>query len=520
MLVSSAGFTDLQNWSRQIHLGLIGSCDDAAAMAGDDDAGHAFGATYDRTAIAVVNGLGRAVAQLGGTANGLYGMAMDYIRTDADVAASLMRPYELPSSSDPQCEQDPRQVSLPSAVGHNNWFVRDVIAKFWPQADPGKLRQAARDWQKAAELINSLGSEGDRQVQPVTASCRALAVDAFAANWRHMYVDCAVTGPLLNTLSTVSHQLAAACGVFAAQVDKLRTHLEHLAEIAGGVAVVGVGLTFFTLGISDAAGAVGEGAIAAEAAAAATAMTAELSASAELAVLAEAAATVDAAAADLIPVTDVSLGAAAYGSASATMALTTMSTPVPGVIGPIPPDPTSRHQDLTPAEQAEFRAWMARMNADGHTMSVSMPPPVSAKTGRPTKPQVIDARAYQLRVAGDTEYSLYTTLTNPKTGGQARMNADGVRPQDGAAIDAKYVNQQSGCSTPYRMSDVSNTPDFLYKQVESDQKWEMQRYASAINDPRNRVNHLEIDTNDPKAAAYFEAMREANRVPGQTRVVP
>lgn len=520
MLVSSAGFTDLENWGRQIHLGLIGSCDDAAAMAGDDDAGHAFGTKYDRVAAAVVNGLGRAVAQLGGTANGLYSMAMNYIRTDANVAASLMRPYDLPSASDPQCEQDPRQVTLPSTVGHNNWFVRDVIAKFWPQADPDKLRQAASDWQRAAELINRLGSEGDRQVQPVTASCQARAVDAFAANWQRMYVDCAVTGPLLNTLSTVSHQLSAACGSFAAQVDKLRTHLEHLAEIAGGVAVVGLGLTFFTLGISDAAGAVGEGAIAAEAAAAAAAMTAELSASAEIAVLAEASAVVDAAAADLIPVADVSLGGAAYASAATPMALTSMSTPVPGVIGPIPPDPASPYKDLTPGQQAEFRAWMAQMKTDKRTKPVSMPPPFSAKTGKPTKQQVKDARAYQLRVAGDTEYSLYTTLHNPKTDGPASMNADGVRPQDGAAIDAKYVNQQSGCSTPYRMSGVSNTPAFLYKQVESDQEWEMQRYASAIKDPRNQVNHLEIDTNDPQAAAYFEAMRQANNVPGQTRVVP
>jgi hypothetical protein len=163
---------------------------------------------------------------------------------------------------------------------------------------------------------------------------------------------------------------------------------------------------------------------------------------------------------------------------------------------------------------------MAQMDADGRTKSVSMPPAFSAKTGKPTKPQVMNARAYQLRVAGDTEYTLYTPLDNPKTDGQASMNADGVRPQDGAAIDAKYVNQQSGCSTPYRIGSVSNTPEFLYKQVEADQQWEMTRYASAISDPRNRVNHLEIDTNDPQAAAYFEAMRQANNVPGQTRVVP
>jgi hypothetical protein len=147
--------------------------------------------------------------------------------------------------------------------------------------------------------------------------------------------------------------------------------------------------------------------------------------------------------------------------------------------------------------------------------------PAMAQLRQPlTKPQVIAARAYQLRVAGDTEYSLYTTLPNPNGGGDANMNADGVRPQDGAAIEAKYVNQQNGCSSPYRIGNVDNTPDFIYQQVESDQQWEMERYGSAINDPRNRVNHVEIDTNDPQAAAYFEAMRQAYHVPGQTRVVP
>jgi hypothetical protein len=143
MVISSAGFTDLQNWAAQIHSGLIGSADAAAGMAGDDTAGHLFAAKYDPAAQSVVDAFGRAVAQLGGIANGLYTMALNYTKTDADIAANLMRPQALPQSSAPQCDQESQHVAIPSAVGHNTSTVSQVIAKFWPQGSPDKLRQAA-----------------------------------------------------------------------------------------------------------------------------------------------------------------------------------------------------------------------------------------------------------------------------------------------------------------------------------------------------------------------------------------
>ncbi len=46
----------------------------------------------------------------------------------------------------------------------------------------------------------------------------------------------------------------------------------------------------------------------------------------------------------------------------------------------------------------------------------------------------------------------------------------------------------------------------------------MTKYSSAFNDPRNKVNHLELITNDSKAAAYFDAIMAAESVPGRTRI--
>jgi hypothetical protein len=97
---------------------------------------------------------------------------------------------------------------------------------------------------------------------------------------------------------------------------------------------------------------------------------------------------------------------------------------------------------------------MARMQTDGRTSTALGP------TGR--KPNIDARRAYQLRVAGDTEYQLYTTIPDGK-GGQKSMNADGVRPQDGAAVDAKYVGQQPSCKSPLRLNNVDNVPDYVYQ---------------------------------------------------------
>ncbi|MCX4745798.1 hypothetical protein OG455_09720 [Kitasatospora sp. NBC_01287] len=519
MLTASAGFTDLQNWATQIHSGLVGSMDDASGMAGADDAGHAFGTQYDPAAQAVVSAVGQAVAQLGGTANGLYTMALNYLRSDADIAANLMQPQQLPADSDPQCDQEPLNIRIPSAVGYNSSAVDEIIAQFWPQADSGKLRQAATDWQHLAQLVSRLGIEGDKQVSTVTASSSAAAVDSFVANWSKMYVDCA-TAPLLNSIAAAAGQLDAACTSYAQAVDDLRSTLEGLAAGATVVAGAGIALTIFTLGASDAAAAGGEAAIAAEAGSAALAMTAEVEGSAELAVLAETATIVNQAAAGLVPVatagavavTGTALVLASASSATAAAAPTPPAyTVVPGT-PPIARDPASAYPELSPSGQADVRTWMAQLAADGRTTQLPGPSG-NAK---------VDARrAYQLRVAGSTEYSLYTTIDRDNAQGtQYSMDADGVRPSDGAAIDAKYIAPSKGCGSPMRLGNIDQVPDYVYQSTVKGETFKMQKYASAFQDPRNKVNHLEVITNDPPAAAYFAALMTAQQVPGETRIVP
>lgn len=98
------------------------------------------------------------------------------------------------------------------------------------------------------------------------------------------------------------------------------------------------------------------------------------------------------------------------------------------------------------------------------------------------------------------------------------MWADGIREQDGAAIDAKYVTSPDAdrCQSLYN---IGNVPAIVYRKALASQEYEMLRYWSAIEDPRNRVTHLEVITNDTRAAEYFSALRKLDAVPGQVRIV-
>ncbi|MFJ9461480.1 restriction endonuclease fold toxin-2 domain-containing protein [Kitasatospora sp. NPDC101447] len=524
MLLSSAGFSDLQNWASQIYSGLVGSLDAAAGMAGDDETGKKFAAKYDPAAQKLVDAMAQAVAHLGGTANGLYTMAINYLQSDSDVAATMMAPQKLPASTNPQCDQEPVKAKIQSAAGHtDSGAVHEFLAKFWPQGDPARLRQAAKDWKHLAELASKLGTEGDIRVQRVTATSESNAVTSFVQNWTKVHDGCATSGPLLNSVTNAAYKLGMACEAYAQQIEDLRDTLENLAIGAGIVAGAGLVLTFVSFGLSDVAAAGGEAAIAAEAGAAAVAMTAAVEGSAELAVLAEAAAIVEAAEASLIPV-GTALTAAAAGTAvvlaGATDAAAAGKPPVTNNVTdhlpPLPPLPNSGFKDLSPADQKKVEQWMADAEAaTDPKRSKKANDPANAKT-----PEDAARRAYQIKVSGSREYNMYTTLDNPKIpDSEATLDADGIRPKDGAAVESKYVGQKANCKSPFRLDNVDNVFPIVYENALADQTWENARYANAFKDPRNKpINHLEIITNDEKAAAYFDAIMAAEKVPGRTRI--
>ncbi|MEU4296394.1 restriction endonuclease fold toxin-2 domain-containing protein [Kitasatospora aureofaciens] len=526
MILSSAGFSDLHTSAVQLYRSLVFSMDDVAGMAGDDDAGKKFAAKYDPAAQKLVDAMAQVSGQLGGTANGLYTMAINYLQSDADVAAAMMAPQKLPESSDPECDEEVAKAKLHSAAGHNNSSaVHDFLKKFWPQGDPDKLRKAATYWKNFASLLSRLGTEGDKFVQQVTVSSTSSAVTSFSENWAKVHDGCATEGPLLNSMTNAAYKLGQACEAYAKDVEDLQDKLEDLAIGAGLIAGAGLLLTVFTLGGSDVAAAGGEAAIAAEASTAAVAMATAVEGSAELAVLAEAAAVVDTAAANLIPI-----GAAATATATTAVVLAGATdaaaaptpkpppfTVTPGM-PPLPHDPTSPFPVLPPAQQAAIRAWMAQMEQDGRTFPANGPH--APKPPEKPDPKINARRAYQVRVAGSTEYRLYTTVKEPDTGRELGMDADGVRPEDGAAIDAKYIGQQKSCKSPFRLDNADGMFELAYNNTMVGESKKLEKYASALQDPRNKVNHVELITNDAKASSYFQALMAAQGITGRVRIEP
>jgi Restriction endonuclease fold toxin 2 len=525
LIVASAGFSDVQAFWDTTHRGLTGSVADMAGMAGDDDAGRAFAGRYQPAAQSVVDAAGRLFGQVGAIANGLYSLALNYIRTDSDndVSVDKLTQTRLPESGQPECDMSSKSATVPEVIGRTEGAVEEILAKFWPQGNPGKLRQAAEDWHTLATRLETVANEGDRITRQVLAVNRSQGIDGFANTWRQLHGGgSGGTEPLIPAMRTSCRQLETACRTYADRIDKQRDDIRNLAIAAGIVAGGGIALTVVTLGISDVAAGAGEAAIAADAALLVVEFTEATAAASEIAVLAEAEAIVAEAAAALTEITPalasttavpgIALPAVVGGVIGALTTLPGQASAAPGgPIGPVPREPLSPFPPLTPGEQADFNAWKTRMAADGRTSPAKSPESAN-------NPNMADADAYQRRVAGDTEYSLYTTV--PRQGGrQENVNADGVRADDGAAIEAKHVGQKEGCKSPYRLDNSDGVYQPTYEKIMRDQVWEMHRYASAVDDPRNNVNHLEIITNDDKASAYFDAMMQAEHVRGNTRIV-
>lgn len=62
--------------------------------------------------------------------------------------------------------------------------------------------------------------------------------------------------------------------------------------------------------------------------------------------------------------------------------------------------------------------------------------------------------------------------------------------------------------------------DFVYENTMDGEAKNPEKYASALKDPRNKVNHLELITNDRKASAYLQGPMTAQGVTGRVRVEP
>ncbi|MDQ0910359.1 hypothetical protein QFZ22_006344 [Streptomyces canus] len=513
---SSVQFLDTKDFVFDIASGTAGDLSASAGMAGDDSTAHSFASKYEPAARTVVKAIGTAGQGMATISSRLLAMATNYLAADDTIAAQMTGKINTssglsPSARQQQCEPSEAYNSLPMVTGSQQVHEIPVIGKFWPQGDPDKLRAASRVWASCATLIDDAQVNASRHAADVEQECSGEAFDKFHAYAAGLYTGRPQSGtqtsaslPLMENISASCRLLQKACDDYADAIDTCRDTLIGLATAAGIITVGGVLLTVFTLGASDAAAGAADAALAADAAVAAEVLaTAEADAAASAAV-AEAEAIV-AQLAQRLAVTSgfagVVLGGAvvtgtgldsAQAAGAPELGGTQLASTATGPVGPVLPPVPPPFPLYSPAEQAAATAWVNGL------------PQRQPNYGTPAD------RAYQVRVAGTPERLMGGA--NGET-----VWADGYRPADGAIIDAKNVRQQ-GCS-PRTLQGLQEG-SFNTNLVLGKDSSEMDRYQSAIDNPANHAQYLEIDTNDPSTTGYWQYLCAANHVKSNVRYVP
>ncbi|MFL6140451.1 MAG: hypothetical protein ACJ72N_01100 [Labedaea sp.] len=268
-------------------------------MAGNDGGADKFVARYDPAAKAVWSAFGSGIRTLGGIANGLVATANNYLKAAAHSTAGKPTPRQFPPLG---VYSDVMMPGPATAKGAGHSSVPDFLAKYWPNGDPDKLRDAARAWHTARDRIGDIVNALHGAVTSVTESNNTECLRAMNEFWDSL----AKSGDqraLFTGLHDACGKLGDACDGYAKAIDDARHNLKvALAEIGVAVvltSVVGILLTPFTGGGSDAAAGAAD---AAEVAAVAEPVIAEfetaVAADVEATIAADVAETLEVAAAD------------------------------------------------------------------------------------------------------------------------------------------------------------------------------------------------------------------------------
>src|ERR1700730_8352438 len=133
--------------------------------------------------------------------------------------------------------------------------AHEIIAKlgmFWPMGDPGQLRQARGAYRQCARDLGAVQAACQTTGSQVRAGNQGPPIDGFAtwlAKWR--------TDPgYFPATIAACNQLADACDAYAQKIEESHRRIIELAIAAGVALGVGLALTFFTFGGSDAAAGV------------------------------------------------------------------------------------------------------------------------------------------------------------------------------------------------------------------------------------------------------------------------
>lgn len=224
-----------------------------AGMAGNDGGAQKFASKYDPAAKAVWKAFESACVVIGGISTGLVQTANNYLKAEHSSTADKKGSYQ-PFPAPPVA--DDIYVTGPDpAEGQGHSSVPDWLAKYWPNGDPDALRAAAGAWRTAANGVNGVTQTLHGAVDSITENNNADDLKSMQAFWNSLAKPGDKTA-ILTGLHDACQSIAKACDAYAKAIDDARNNLKT-ALVEAGVAVtvttvVGILLTPFTLGGSDA----------------------------------------------------------------------------------------------------------------------------------------------------------------------------------------------------------------------------------------------------------------------------
>lgn len=141
-------------------------------------------------------------------------------------------------------------------------IAKDLLMEagmWWPDANSGTLRSAAKAWRTFAEAVDDIIGPVNTKAGSIILNNKGEAIDAFETFWGRYHKSEGV-GWLDDTAET-ARAMAKALEEFADAVDDAIEQLWTEIAIAAAVIAAGVGLAVFTFGASTAASAAATAAI-------------------------------------------------------------------------------------------------------------------------------------------------------------------------------------------------------------------------------------------------------------------
>ncbi|MFJ4520538.1 DUF6531 domain-containing protein [Streptomyces sp. NPDC088810] len=140
---------------------------------------------------------------------------------------------------------------MPVSVEDKARHILLKLGLWWPEADSGKLRDAAKAWRAFADSVDDVRAPVHRSASSIIHNNTGESIEAFDKFWGRYAKD--QDGGWLSDLAKSSREMAKALEKFADAIDDAINKLWTQIGIDAAVIAGGVALAFFTAGLASGA---------------------------------------------------------------------------------------------------------------------------------------------------------------------------------------------------------------------------------------------------------------------------